>query len=563
MKFSELSYKRPDLDQVKKEYDHLLNTFKESASASEAKKTLLDYYALSDKVSSMGVISSVRHSIDTKDPFYDEENTFFDKEGPSLQKYSKEMATLLLNSPFRSELEKDLGSLLFDQAELDEKTFDDQILEDLQVENKRVSDYEKLLAGAEIDFEGKIYNLSQMSPFTQSLDRATRKSAQEAVSKFFEENEEALDTIYDDLVQIRTRIAKKLGYESFVQLAYHRLGRTDYTSKEVKVYRDQIYETIVPMVKDLTDRKSKRLGIKDLKYYDLGLSYLTGNPTPKGSKDDLVDAALKMYHEMHPETGSFFQMMVDQELMDLESKPGKQGGGYCTFIPSNQTPFIFANFNGTSHDVDVLTHEAGHAFQSYQSKDLLPPYRWPTLEAAEIHSMSMEFLAWPYVDAFFKEDTEKYKFSHLSGALSFLPYGVAVDEFQHAIYENPAMSKEARKQTWRAIEKKYLPYKDYEDNAFLDKGTFWYRQGHIFSVPFYYIDYTLAQVVALQYFMASTNDYQKALESYVRLCKLGGSKTFTELIESAGLDNPFEKGTVEKIAGTIEETLKAIDDTKL
>lgn len=563
MKFSELSYKRPDLDQVKKEYDHLLNTFKESASASEAKKTLLDYYALSDKVSSMGVISSVRHSIDTKDPFYDEENTFFDKEGPSLQKYSKEMATLLLNSPFRSELEKDLGSLLFDQAELDEKTFDDQILEDLQVENKRVSDYEKLLAGAEIDFEGKIYNLSQMSPFTQSLDRATRKSAQEAVSKFFEENEEALDTIYDDLVQIRTRIAKKLGYESFVQLAYHRLGRTDYTSKEVKVYRDQIYETIVPMVKDLTDRKSNRLGIKDLKYYDLGLSYLTGNPTPKGTKDELVSAALKMYHEMHPETGSFFQMMVDQELMDLESKPGKQGGGYCTFIPSNQTPFIFANFNGTSHDVDVLTHEAGHAFQSYQSKDLLPPYRWPTLEAAEIHSMSMEFLAWPYVDAFFKEDTEKYKFSHLSGALSFLPYGVAVDEFQHAIYENPAMSKEARKQTWRAIEKKYLPYKDYEDNAFLDKGTFWYRQGHIFSVPFYYIDYTLAQVVALQYFMASTNDYQKALESYVRLCKLGGSKTFTELIESAGLDNPFEKGTVEKIAGTIEETLKAIDDTKL
>ena len=563
MKFSELSYKRPDLDQVKKEYDHLLNTFKESASASEAKKTLLDYYALSDKVSSMGVISSVRHSIDTKDPFYDEENTFFDKEGPSLQKYSKEMATLLLNSPFRSELEKDLGSLLFDQAELDEKTFDDQILEDLQVENKRVSDYEKLLAGAEIDFEGKIYNLSQMSPFTQSLDRATRKSAQEAVSKFFEENEEALDTIYDDLVQIRTRIAKKLGYESFVQLAYHRLGRTDYTSKEVKVYRDQIYETIVPMVKDLTDRKSNRLGIKDLKYYDLGLSYLTGNPTPKGTKDELVSAALKMYHEMHPETGSFFQMMVDQELMDLESKPGKQGGGYCTFIPSNQRPFIFANFNGTSHDVDVLTHEAGHAFQSYQSKDLLPPYRWPTLEAAEIHSMSMEFLAWPYVDAFFKEDTEKYKFSHLSGALSFLPYGVAVDEFQHAIYENPAMSKEARKQTWRAIEKKYLPYKDYEDNAFLDKGTFWYRQGHIFSVPFYYIDYTLAQVVALQYFMASTNDYQKALESYVRLCKLGGSKTFTELIELAGLDNPFEKGTVEKIAGTIEETLKAIDDTKL
>jgi M3 family oligoendopeptidase len=329
------------------------------------------------------------------------------------------------------------------------------------------------------------------------------------------------------------------------------------------VYRDGIYQTIVPIVKELTDRKSKRLGINDLKYYDLGLSYLTGNPTPKGDKDFQVEQALKMYHDMHPETGAFFQMMVDQELMDLESKPGKQGGGYCTFIPSNQTPFIFANFNGTSHDVDVLTHEAGHAFQSYQSKDLLPPYRWPTLEAAEIHSMSMEFLAWPYIDSFFKEDTEKYKFSHLSGALSFLPYGVAVDEFQHLIYENPEMSKEDRKKAWRDIEKKYLPYKDYDDSAFLEKGTFWYRQGHIFSVPFYYIDYTLAQVVALQYFLASRESYQNALDSYVALCKLGGSKTFTELIQEAQLENPFEKNTVKNIAGKISEILKAIDDSKL
>lgn len=563
MKFSELKYERPNLDRVKKEFESILDRFKDSHRKEDAKQSLFEYYALSDEVSSMGVLSSVRHSINTKDAFYDEENSFFDKEGPTLQKYRKEMATSLLNSPFRSDLEKELGTLLFDQAELNEKTFDESVLEDLQLENKRVSDYEKLLASAEIPFEGKVYNLSQMSPFTQSLERSTRKSAQEAISKFFEDNEDALDTIYDDLVQIRTRIAKKLGYSTFVELAYHRLGRTDYTAKEVKVYRDQIYETIVPMVKDLTDRKAKRLGIDDLKYYDLSLSYLTGNPTPKGTKDELVNEALKMYHDMHPETGAFFQLMVDNELMDLEAKPGKQGGGYCTFIPSNQTPFIFANFNGTSHDVDVLTHEAGHAFQVYQSKDLLPPYRWPTLEAAEIHSMSMEFLAWPYVDAFFKEDTEKYKFSHLSGAISFLPYGVAVDEFQHAIYENPEMSKDERKQTWRMIEKKYLPYKDYDDNAFFDKGTFWYRQSHIFSVPFYYIDYTLAQVVALQYFTASREDYEKALQSYVKLCKLGGSKTFTELIQHAQLDNPFEKGTVEKIAGTIEETLKAIDDKKL
>src|SRR5690606_28092373 len=197
---------------------------------------------------------------------------------------------------------------------------------------------------------------------------------------------------------------------------------------------------------------------------------------------------------------------------------GKQGGGYCTYIPEYKSPFIFANFNGTSHDVDVLTHEAGHAFQVYSSRDLLPEYRWPTMEAAEIHSMSMEFLAWPWIDQFFLEDTPKYKFNHLAGAISFLPYGVLVDEFQHHIYEKPGLTPDERKALWRKLEKKYMPFKDYGDDAFMEKGTYWLRQGHIFSAPFYYIDYTLAQVCAFQYWIKHQANRKEALESYLKLC---------------------------------------------
>jgi len=402
-----------------------------------------------------------------------------------------------------------------------------------------------------------------MGPFLQSLDRDTRHRAQLKTSKFFEENEKELDEIYDEMVKLRHKIAKTLGYENYIQLGYDRLGRTDYNHQDVKNYRNQIFTEVVPVVQELIQRKAKRIGIEEPKSYDLALSFKTGNPTPKGGVEWQVNVAKNMYQEMSKETGEFFNFMLDHELLELDSKPGKAGGGYCTYIPKYHSPFIFANFNGTSHDVDVLTHEAGHAFQIYSSKDLIPSYRWPTMEAAEIHSMSMEFLAWPWINGFFKEDTEKYQFYHLDSSLSFLPYGAAVDEFQHGVYQNPEMTPDERKTLWRNIEKKYLPFKDYDDDHFMDKGTYWFKQGHIFSVPFYYIDYTLAQVLAFQFFVSSQENHQKALEKYISLCRLGGSKSFVELVESTGLNNPFKKGTIKSVIEPIKAFLDQINDQEL
>ena len=402
-----------------------------------------------------------------------------------------------------------------------------------------------------------------MRPFSQDLKRETRHRAQLVVSDWFETNEAEIDRIYDEMVKVRTKIAKTLGYENFVQLGYDRFGRTDYNHIDVKGYRDQIFESVVPVVNELTKRKAIRIGIEDAKSYDLALSFLTGNPTPKGTREHLVNQAKDMYEDMSPETGEFWNFMMDRDLLDLDAKEGKMGGGYCTFIPEYSSPFIFANFNGTSGDVDVLTHEAGHAFQIFQSQKQIPEYRWPGYEGAEIHSMSMEFLAWPWIHKFFEDDTDKYKFNHLAGAISFLPYGVTVDEFQHGIYENPGMTPKERKALWAKTQSKYMPYVDYDDDAFMKKGTYWYRQGHIFGVPFYYIDYTLAQVVAFQYWIKAQKNHRDAFDHYLALCKLGGSKSFVALLNSANLESPFTDGVIEKTLEPLKAFLDDIDDTKL
>ena len=563
MKFSEYAYTRPNLDEFKNKMNAQLELIATDQEANVEIKAIYEVFNIMDEIDSLQQLVGIRNSVNTKDEFYDTEQSFFDENGPLIQEVNQQFINKLLDSSNRTELEKEFGTYIFEKYEVAKRTFSPEIIPDLQAENKLSTEYSKLLAGAEIEFQGNTYNLSQMSPFTQNIERDVRHDAQLAVSGWFEKNEEEIDRIYDEMVQVRTKIAKTLGYDNFVQLAYDRLGRTDYASKEVKQYRDQIFETVVPYVKELVERKAERLGIKELKSYDLALSFLSGNPTPKGDSTWQVARAKEMYDEMSPETSEFFQFMMEHELLELDAKPGKMGGGYCTFIPEYDSPFIFANFNGTSGDVDVLTHEVGHAFQVFQSQKLIPDYRWPGYEGAEVHSMSMEFLAWPWMDKFFIEDTEKYKFNHLAGAISFLPYGVAVDEFQHGIYENPNLSKEERKQLWRDVEKKYLPFKDYDDDSFLEKGTFWYRQGHIFGAPFYYIDYTLAQVVAFQYWVKSQDNQKEAFAHYLALCKLGGSKGFVELLETANLDNPFNKGTVAETMKPLIKFLNTVDDKKL
>jgi M3 family oligoendopeptidase len=342
------------------------------------------------------------------------------------------------------------------------------------------------------------------------------------------------------------------------------MGRSDYNYKDVEKFREHVLNYIVPISNELRQRQAKRIDVDKFKYYDIPLDFISGNPAPKGNKEWIMERAKKMYEELSKETHEFINFMIDRDLFDLETKPNKQAGGYCTFIYDYKSPFIFANFNGTQGDVTVVTHEAGHAFQTYQSKDFdSPEFSFPTSESAEIHSMSMEFITWPWMELFFEDDIDKFKFFHLADSLCFIPYGVTVDEFQHVVYENPDMTPDERKKAWRDIEKKYTPYKDYDDNEFLDKGTFWFKQGHIFSTAFYYIDYTLAQICAYQFWLKFNENKEQAWEDYLNICKAGGSKSFLEIIKTGNLQSPFEGNTINSVASKIKEYLDKIDDMKL
>ena len=564
MNFNDYKYERIDIEQTKEKFSSLIEKFSEAENVEEQIRYIDEINSLRNHIDTMTTLVSIRHSINTNDKFYDTENDYCDEISPVVFGFVSQFYKALTASRFRNELEEKYGKFLFDTAELSLKTFDEEIIPELQRENKLSSRYSKLIASAKIEFDGEEKNLSQMVPYTQSKDRNIRIEASRKVANFFKENMEKFDTIYDSLVKVRTSIAHRLGFKNYVELGYARLSRIDYNSDMVASYRKQVLENIVPLHTELRKRQEKRLGVEKLRFYDEPIKFNSGNADPHGDPEWILNHGKTMYKELSKETDEFFTFMTEKNLLDLLSKKGKMSGGYCTYIPDYKSPYIFANFNGTAHDIDVLTHEAGHAFQVYESRSYeVPEYLWPTYEACEIHSMSMEFLTWPWMNLFFKGDTDKYKFIHLSESLLFIPYGVTVDEFQHWVYENPEASPAERRKKWLEIENRYLPTRDYGEVEDLKEGIFWFRQGHIFASPFYYIDYTLAQVCAFQFWIKANEDRDAAWKEYLNLCRLGGSKSFFGLMETANIRNPFTEGTIASVIPEIRKFLDSIDDINM
>src|SRR5690554_5091759 len=545
------------MEQIEKSFASALTLFKQAETIQEQVNAIKHTNQVQNTFYTMLKLCMIRHTIDTTDEFYGKEQEFFDETEPQMEKLGAEYYTELVNSQFRPQLEEILGEQLFNLAGLQLRTFSDDIVPDLQRENKLSSEYGKLLASANILFKGEDLTLAQLQAFLTNPNRPVRKQAHQAFFGFFAAKEAELDRIFADLVKVRTDIARKLGYENYVELGYHRMDRIGYDSKQVSNFRRQVQEYIVPLAAKLREQQSKRIGVDKLKYYDEEYKFTDGNPKPQGSSEWIIRQAGKMYQSLSSETDEFFQFMVDRGLMDLVSKKNKAPGGYCTLIEDYKSPFIFANFNGTKGDIDALTHEMGHAFQKYLSSDFeIREYYFPTSEMAEVHAMGMEFFTWPWMDSFFGASTDKYKFAHLSHGILFLPYCISVDEFQHWVYENPEVSSQERKEAWRAIENKYQPWKDYDGMEYLEQGGFWQKQGHIYQAPFYYIDYGIAHVLAFQFWARAQNDWDTAWSQYVHLCKLGGSKPFLELLKAADLASPFEESCFADIADLAEDWLE-------
>lgn len=557
MKFCDMPYERIDIKKVTETIDSAAEKLKNAKTIDEAVKAFNMYEEIAAHTNSMATLAMIRHTIDTGDEFYDKESDFYDENSPIIEESDQKFTLAMLESPLRAELEKKYGSLLFKNAEMSNRCFKSEIIPDLQEENKLASEYEKLIACAQIDFMGEKRSLSQLGAFKQNSDREIRHKAFQAESDFYMSHAQDLDRIYDSLIKCRTRIAKKLGFDSFTQLAYCRRTRNCYTAKDVAHFREKIVEEIVPLVKRLKEMQSKRIGIENMKIYDDPFGYKQGNPAPIGTSDDILKAGKMMYEQMSEETAEFINFMYDNELMDVLSKKGKAAGGYCTEILDYKAPFIFSNFNGTSDDVDVLTHEAGHAFAYYSVRDkmALADQISPTMESCEVHSMSMEFFAWPWHKLFYGEDNIRSRFMHLESALVFLPYGSMVDEFQHIVYDNPELTPLERNEKWLELERKYRPYMDHGDVDFYAQGRGWQRQLHIYLYPFYYIDYCLAQTAALEFWALSQNDYKDAWNRYLKFVYQGGMNTFTGLCETAGIENPLGDNALKTVANTANDWL--------
>lgn len=553
-------YKRPDLDVVEKEAGELISALGTVEDFTAHHRIFLKLIALEKDLATQGTLVHVRHTVDTGDAFYEAENDFWDESSARLASLGHSVITAVLDSPYKDQYRELYGDHFIDSALLQKKTFKEEIMEDLVEESKWASKYQKLMAGIQIPFEGKERTLPEMMVFLEDPDRALRKGAGEAIFGFFADHHQEFDEIYDKLVHLRHGIALKLGYKNFIQLGYDRMGRTDYKAEDVARYREGVKDYLVPLVSEIYEEQRKRLGLEKLYYYDLGYEYPGGMPKPQGDADFIIQKAEEMYDALSPETGAFFRLMMENQLMDLLSQKGKAPGGYCTFIENYGVPFIFANFNGTIGDINVLTHEFGHAFQVYSARDLpLPSQRFPGMEAAEIHSMGMEFITWPWMEGFFGEDTQKFFYSHAAGALSFIPYGVLVDHFQHEVFEHPEMTPEQRKAKWRELERQYMPWKDYGGFDYLEQGGFWQKQGHIYGMPFYYIDYTLAQIVALQIFKRSREDRESLWEDYKAICRVGGSLPFLKILKEGHFENPFNPEVVKKTVAYLENFLHGFD----
>ena len=556
MKYSELNYERIKIDEFENYVDNLIVEFNNSSEADTQIDIIEKYQKKQKEFHSYSSIANLNFARDTKDKKAIQENLYYDNIGPEYSAIDNKFTKTIYNSKFKRELVDKFGSHFNDLIEMELKSFDEKIVDILKIENTIKNRYRTLLANAKIEFDGKILNLTGLTPYMQSTNREERKSAYKKLDEFFKNNSQELDIIFDRLVQLRDQKAKVLGFQNYVELGYLNMSRSEYGPNEIKKYRELIVKYIVPLVKKINNKRKEILEIDKMRIYDT-LYFKNGNPKPKGGVEFQVNQAKKMYSELSSETNEFFDIMVNEELMDLDNRAGKSGGGFCTSFPLYERPYIFANFNGTDHDVTVLTHEAGHAFQCYMSrKQPINRYLWPTYEACEIHSMSMEFLTWDWMELFFKEDTKKFLFKHIAGSLSFLPYGALVDHFQHWVYENPNALPEERKEKWLELEAIYQPDKDYDDLSFLGSGGLWQKQSHIYQVPFYYIDYTLAQVCAFQFWIKMGIDKESTWKDYLKLCEAGGSLPFLKLVKLANLDSPFDEKVFQNVADKVDKWLE-------
>ena len=559
MKFNEMTYTRPDIGALLARCKELAA---KAAAAPDGDALVRLYYEQSEAFAEYNTaanLANIHYTCDTRDAYWKAEQDFFDANGPAVTNASVEISRAFLANPHVDALTEKFGTTCVAGMKNAVLSMDDRTVELQQQFNALVSRYQQIYGGALVELDGKQLTIPQLGPYKEDLDPAVRRAAYEAEAGYFDAHRTELDELYGQIVQNLNAQARVMGYHDYSELSYVRMNRIGYGPDEIKKFRDQVANDVVPQLQKVMALRAKRTGIAHPAFTDLPIMFRDGNPKPIPGYKARMDAARTMYHELSPETAEFIDFMQDNELFDVESRPGKMSGGYMTSLPSYKAPFIFANWNNTSGDVDVLTHECGHAFEGYVAeRDPAIPadLECPGMESAEIHSMAMEFLTAPWHHLLFGKDTDKYALLHAEDSFVFLAYGCEVDEFQHIMYQNPDLTPDERNAEWLKLEKKYRPWIDFDNLPFYGRGAGWQRQLHIYECPFYYIDYCLSTMAALQFFLLSLTDHKDAWARYLRLVRRAGTASYTELLETAGLKVPFEEGSIKGIAQQMTDWLE-------
>lgn len=559
--FPELKYERPDFDQLEKECKLMAEEIQNAGSFSDIKSVIEKRDKLYSSLSTMTTIAYIRNTLDTTDEFYEKEVEYNDERLAAASVAMTEVSKALLSCKFTDEINTEYGPefLKIEKREVDK--FKEELVPYLQQESKLTMRYQKLMATAKIPFMGQTLNLYGVQKYFEHSDREIRKAAFKAWSDFYRSNEEEMEDIFAQLVDIRNKMGRALGYENYIPLAYLQQGRSDYGQKEVAAFREQVRKELVPLCERLYEAQAKRIGVDKIMVYDEKFIFPDENAEPIGDEDYLVNEARKMYHDMSPETGEFIDFMIEHQLMDLKNKPNKASTGYMTDLRDYKAPYVFSCFNHTIFDMQVLTHELGHAFAGFMAmrEQKTQQYYSVSTDIAEIHSMAMEQFAYPYAEQFFGKDADKFRFAHLQDALTFVPFGVAVDEFQHIMYEHPELTPKERTYEWHKLEQKYMPWRKYDNDEFMERGGYWYHKLHIFQYPFYYINYTLTTMGAMEFKKRYAENKEQAWKDYLALCKAGGSTNYLNLLKLANLSVPFEEGSVARaISFAKEELLRQI-----
>jgi M3 family oligoendopeptidase len=556
LSFDQITTATPDLAEYTAEHNAAEAAYERASSPEERLAAICRWDDLRRRRETWDALVNLRFNQDTRNEAYKRARDQADELRPKFIELDVRLKRKLVHSPHRAELEARFGRQAPALWESEITTYDPVIEQDVVEEAKLGAQYTELLAAAKFEFQGESHNLSGLAKFHEDPDRGVREATERLCWQWFADQRAALDEIFDRQVKLRDGMAKKLGFDDFVGLGYKRMCRIDYDRVDVERFRAAVREHVVPLSVELRRRQAAKLGLDPLMFWDEGIYDPAGNPAPQGDHDWMLGQAQQMFDELGGGMGDFFRQMHEGGFLDLKNREGKAGGGFCTSFPSYGFPFIYANFNGTKGDVEVFTHEVGHAFQCYQSRrQPLIDYLWPTFESCEIHSMGLEYLTWPHMEKFFGDGAERFRRIHLMQGMLFLPYGVAVDHFQHLVYESPRATPAERHAMWQEVERMYLPSCNYGDLPHVRDGGRWQYKRHIYLSPFYYIDYTLALTCALQFWLRARRDLRATMDSYVALCRRGGEAPFQELARSAGLDSPFEAGCLAEVVGEVRREL--------